>query len=314
MKQFLSVSDVANPNQLVDQAISLKNDPFAFQHLGKNKTLGMLFFNSSLRTRMSTQKAARNLGMEVMVMNVTQDSWQIETEEGAIMNADKAEHIMEAAAVMGQYCDILGVRSFPGLQDREKDYSEHLIKSFVKYAGVPIVSLESATLHPLQSLADLITLKEHLPKNKPKVVLTWAPHIKALPQAVSNSFSEWVQKTDVDFTITHPEGMELSDEFTKGAKIEYDQQKALEDADFVYVKNWSSYIHYGKVHHAPDWIIDEAKMAVTNDAKVMHCLPVRRNVVISDEVMNSKNALMIEQANNRTFSAQIVLKEILQHL
>ncbi|MEP4534259.1 MAG: N-acetylornithine carbamoyltransferase [Cyclobacteriaceae bacterium] len=314
MKQFLSVSDVANPNQLVDQAISLKNDPFAFQHLGKNKTLGMLFFNSSLRTRMSTQKAARNLGMEVMVMNVTQDSWQIETEEGAIMNADKAEHIMEAAAVMGQYCDILGVRSFPGLQDREKDYSEHLIKSFVKYAGVPIVSLESATLHPLQSLADLITLKEHLPKYKPKVVLTWAPHIKALPQAVSNSFSEWVQKTDVDLTITHPEGMELSDEFTKGAKIEYDQQKALEDADFVYVKNWSSYIHYGKVHHAPDWIIDEAKMAVTNDAKVMHCLPVRRNVVISDEVMNSKNALMIEQANNRTFSAQIVLKEILQHL
>lgn len=314
MKQFLSVSDVANPNQLVDQAISLKTDPFAFQHLGKNKTLGMLFFNSSLRTRMSTQKAARNLGMEVMVMNVTQDSWQIETEEGAVMNADKAEHIMEAAAVMGQYCDILGVRSFPGLQDREKDYSEHLIKSFVKYAGVPIVSLESATLHPLQSLADLITLKEHLPKHKPKVVLTWAPHIKALPQAVSNSFSEWVQKTDVDFTITHPEGMELSDEFTKGAKIEYDQQKALEDADFVYVKNWSSYIHYGKVHHAPDWIIDEAKMAVTNEAKVMHCLPVRRNVVISDEIMNGKNALMIEQANNRTFSAQIVLKEILQHL
>ncbi|MEO9474231.1 MAG: N-acetylornithine carbamoyltransferase [Cyclobacteriaceae bacterium] len=314
MKQFLSVSDVANPNQLVDQAISLKNDPFAFQHVGKNKTLGMLFFNSSLRTRMSTHKAARNLGMEVMVMNVTQDSWQIETEEGAIMNADKAEHIMEAAAVMGQYCDILGVRSFPGLQDRDKDYSEHLIKSFVEYAGVPIVSLESATLHPLQSLADMITLKEHLPKHKPKVVLTWAPHIKALPQAVSNSFSEWVQKTDVDFTITHPEGMDLSDEFTKGAKIEYDQQKALEDADFVYVKNWSSYIHYGKVHDAPEWIIDEAKMAVTNEAKVMHCLPVRRNVVISDEVMNSKNALMIEQANNRTFSAQIVLKEILQHL
>ncbi|MEP1892151.1 MAG: acetylornithine carbamoyltransferase, partial [Cyclobacteriaceae bacterium] len=240
--------------------------------------------------------------------------WQIETEEGAIMNADKAEHIMEAAAVMGQYCDILGVRSFPGLQDRDKDYSEHLIKSFVEYAGVPIVSLESATLHPLQSLADMITLKEHLPKHKPKVVLTWAPHIKALPQAVSNSFSEWVQKTDVDFTITHPEGMDLSDEFTKGAKIEYDQQKALEDADFVYVKNWSSYIHYGKVHDAPEWIIDEAKMAVTNEAKVMHCLPVRRNVVISDEVMNSKNALMIEQANNRTFSAQIVLKEILQHL
>lgn len=314
MKQFLSVNDVLDPNELVEKAISLKKDPFAFQQLGKNKTLGMLFFNSSLRTRMSTQKAAKNLGMEVMVMNVTQDSWQIETEEGAIMNGDKAEHIMEAAAVMGQYCDILGVRSFPGLKDRELDYSEHLIQSFVKYAGVPIVSLESATLHPFQSLADLITIKEHQKTKRPKVVLSWAPHIKALPQAVANSFSEWIQKTDVDFVITHPEGLELAEKFADPALIEYNQQKALEGADFVYVKNWSSYIDYGKIVNKPDWIINEEKIALTNNARVMHCLPVRRNVVISDEVMNSKNALMIEQANNRTYSAQIVLKEILQHL
>ncbi len=314
MKQFLSVNDVLDPNELVEKAISLKKDPFAFQQLGKNKTLGMLFFNSSLRTRMSTQKAAKNLGMEVMVMNVTQDSWQIETEEGAIMNGDKAEHIMEAAAVMGQYCDILGVRSFPGLKDRELDYSEHLIQSFVKYAGVPIVSLESATLHPFQSLADLITIKEHQKTKRPKVVLSWAPHIKALPQAVANSFSEWIQKTDVDFVITHPEGLELAEKFADPALIEYNQQKALEGADFVYVKNWSSYIDYGKIVNKPDWIINEEKIALTNNARVMHCLPVRRNVVISDEVMNSKNSLMIEQANNRTYSAQIVLKEILQHL
>lgn len=314
MKQFLSANDVVDHNDFVEKAIFIKKDPFAFQSLGRNKTLGMLFFNSSLRTRMSTQVAARNLGMEVMVMNVSQDSWQIETEEGAIMNGDKAEHIMEAAAVMGQYCDILGVRSFPGLKDRELDYSEHLIKSFVKYSGVPVVSLESATLHPLQSLADLITIKENLPNHKPKVVLSWAPHIKALPQAVSNSFSEWIQKSDVDFVITHPKGMDLAEKFAKNAAVEYDQEKALEGADFVYVKNWSSYIDYGKVENEPNWIIDKSKMAVTNDAKVMHCLPVRRNVVISDEVMNSKNALMIQQANNRTFSAQAVLKEMLQHL
>ncbi|WP_258104392.1 N-acetylornithine carbamoyltransferase [Marinoscillum sp. MHG1-6] len=314
MNQFLSVDDVKDPMALVNDAISLKKDPFAFQSLGKNKTMGMLFFNSSLRTRMSTQKAARNLGMDVLVMNVTQDSWQIETQEGAIMNSDKAEHIMEAAAVMGQYCDILGVRSFPGLKDREMDYSEHLIKSFVKYAGVPVVSLESATLHPLQSLADLITISEHWPKRKPKVVLTWAPHIKALPQAVSNSFSEWIQKMDVDFTITHPQGLELADKFTKNATLEYDQLKAFEGADFIYVKNWSSYQDYGKVIDQPEWIVDSAKMALTNDAKVMHCLPVRRNVVIADEVMDSENALMIEQANNRTYSAQVVLKELLQRL
>ena len=314
MKQFLSVEDVKNPNGLVQKAIELKKNPFAFQHLGKHKTLGMLFFNSSLRTRMSTQKAARNLGMEVMVMNVTQDSWQIETEEGAIMNGDKAEHIMEAAAVMGQYCDILGVRSFPGFKSRELDYSEHLIKSFVKYSGVPVISLESATLHPLQSLADLITMKEHQPAHKPKVVLSWAPHVKSLPQAVANSFSEWVQKTDVDFVITHPQGMELNEKFSGNAKIEYDQKKAFENADFVYVKNWSSYKDYGKVLDKPEWIVDEKKMALTNSGKPMHCLPVRRNVVISDGVMDSAAALMIEQANNRTYSAQVVLKEILEHL
>ncbi len=243
-----------------------------FRQLGKNKTLGMLFFNSSLRTRMSTQKAAKNLGMEVMVMNVTQDSWQIETEEGAIMNGDKAEHIMEAAAVMGQYCDILGVRSFPGFKSRELDYSEHLIKSFVKYSGVPVVSLESATVHPLQSLADLITIKENMPSHKPKVVLTWAPHVKSLPQAVANSFAEWVQKTDVDFVITHPEGMELNEKFSGSAKIEYDQKKAFENADFVYVKNWSSYKDYGKVLDKPEWIVDEEKMALTNQCQA-YALP-----------------------------------------
>jgi N-succinyl-L-ornithine transcarbamylase len=314
MKQFLSVEDVQDPNGLVTKAIELKKNPYAFQHLGKNKTLGMLFFNSSLRTRMSTQKAAKNLGMEVMVMNVTQDSWQIETEEGAIMNGDKAEHIIEAAAVMGQYCDILGVRSFPGFKSRELDYSEHLIKSFVKYSGVPIVSLESATVHPLQSLADLITIRENMPKHRPKVVLTWAPHVRSLPQAVANSFAEWVQKTDVDFVITHPEGMELHEKFSGGATIEYDQRKAFENADFVYVKNWSSYKDYGKIHDNHDWIVNEEKMTLTNNGKAMHCLPVRRNVVIADEVMDSENALMIDQANNRTYSAQVVLKEILNQL
>lgn len=312
MKHFTSVDDITDPGLLVKEAISIKKDPFAFKKLGENRTLGLLFFNSSLRTRMSTQKAAQSLGMDVIIMNVTQDSWQIEMEEGVVMNGGKAEHVKEAAAVMGSYCDILGIRSFPGLVDREEDYNEKILGSFIKYAGVPIVSLESATLHPLQSLADLLTIEEFKKKDKPKVVLTWAPHIKALPQAVPNSFAEWMVKADYDFVITHPEGMELNEKFTVGATINHNQEEALKDADFVYVKNWSSYKDYGKVKDAPGWLINNEKLAVTSQAKVMHCLPVRRNVVIADEVLDGPNSIVIPQANNRVYAAQAVLKSILE--
>lgn len=312
MKHFLSVTDVHDLPRLIQDGLMIKKTPFAEQHLGKNKMLGLLFFNSSLRTRMSTQKAARNLGMDVMVMNVGQDSWQIETEEGVIMNGDKAEHIKEAAAVMGQYCDILGVRSFPGLTNREKDYSEHLMHCFVKYAGVPILSLESATLHPLQSLADMMTIEEQKIR-RPKVVMTWAPHVKALPQAVPNSFAEWMIRMDAEFVITHPQGLELNERYTKGAIVEHNQDKALENADFVYVKNWSSYTDYGKIGQGADWTFTEKKLKLTNDARVMHCLPVRRNVVIADEILDGPNSIVIEQANNRTYAAQVVLKELLKN-
>ncbi len=312
MKHFLSVNDVLELPKLIQDGLKIKRTPFADQQLGTNKMLGLLFFNSSLRTRMSTQKAAKNLGMEVMVMNVGQDSWQIETEEGVIMNGDKAEHIKEAAAVMGQYCDILGVRSFPSLTNREKDYSEHLMHSFVKYAGVPILSLESATLHPLQSLADMMTIEEHKIK-RPRVVLTWAPHVKALPQAVPNSFAEWMVRMDAEFVITHPKGLELNERYTLGAVVEHNQDKALEKADFVYVKNWSSYADYGKIGQGADWTFTEKKLKLTNDAKVMHCLPVRRNVVIADEILDGPNSIVIQQANNRTYAAQVVLKELLKN-
>ncbi|WP_421870482.1 N-acetylornithine carbamoyltransferase [Marinoscillum sp.] len=312
MQHFTSVQDVADPMVLVKKALAIKKDPFANKALGLNKTLGLLFFNSSLRTRMSSQKAASNLGMDVIVMNVTQDSWQIEMEDGVVMNGGTAEHIREAAAVMGQYCDILGVRSFPSLSDRDADYSEKIMNAFKAHAGCPIVSLESATLHPLQSLADLITIAEFKKVEKPKVVLTWAPHIKSLPQAVPNSFAQWLTQTDYDFTIAQPEGFELSEQFTKGAKIEHNQEAALKGADFVYVKNWSSFHDYGKVGTNGDWLVNQAKLANTNEAKVMHCLPVRRNVVIADDVLDSEHSIVIPQAGNRVYSAQAVFQEILE--
>jgi N-succinyl-L-ornithine transcarbamylase len=312
MKNFTSYKDVYNVPQLVSEALMMKKSPYSDKHIGKNKTLGLLFFNSSLRTRLSTQKAAQNLGMDVMVMNVGADSWQLEMKEGVIMNGDKAEHIMEAAAVIGQYCDIVGVRSFPGLKDRDEDYSETILNQFLKYTGKPIISLESATRHPLQSLTDLITIEEYKKVKKPKVVLTWAPHVKALPHCVSNSFAEWMAHADVDFTITQPEGYELNEEFTQGVNIEYNQEKAFEGADFIYAKNWSSFKEYGKILDVKkDWQITQTKMALTNNAKFMHCLPVRRNVVVEDAVLNSDQSIVIQQAGNRLWAAQVVLKQML---
>ena len=312
MQKFTSVNDVTDINQLVREALELKDKPYSLNHIGKNKTLGLLFLNSSLRTRLSTQKAAMNLGMSVMVINMDKEGWALETEEGVIMNGSNVEHIKEAAAVIGQYCDIIGIRSFPKLLNKEEDYSETILNSFIKYSKVPVISLECATLHPLQSLADLITIQEwKSDKLKPKVVLTWAPHIKALPQAVPNSFSEWMCKADVDFTITHPKGYELCEDYTKGAKIEYNQQKALERADFIYVKNWSSYSDYGKVFHdGKDWMLNSERLG-SNSSKLMHCLPVRRGVELADELLDGTNALHIQQAGNRVYAVQAVLKRML---
>ncbi len=314
MKQFLSIDDVTDPMALVNDALALKKDPFSNQKIGANKVLGLIFFNPSLRTRMSTVKAAYNLGMKVMVLNVSSDSWQLEMEDGTIMDQGKAEHIQEAAAVIGGYCDVLGLRSFPSLTDREKDYSEQVLTNFVKYSGVPIINMESATLHPLQSLADWMTITELKIVEKPKVVLSWAPHISALPQAVPNSFAQWMSKAPVDLVITHPEGMELDEQFTNGTQVEYDQQTALEEADFVYVKNWSSFSHYGQVYRDPSWMLTLEKMKMTNNAKVMHCLPVRRNVVVADDVLDSQHSIVLQQAKNREFSAQAVIQNILQEL
>lgn len=312
MKHFLSIKDVTDLPQLISSGIAAKKDPFADQTLGKNKTIGLLFFNSSLRTRISTQKAAQNLGLNVITMNVGQDGWGLEMEEGVIMNGDKAEHVKEAAAVIGSYCDIIGIRSFAGLQDREKDYSEIVFQQFKKYAQVPIINLESATRHPLQSLADCITIEEFKLKKRPKVVLTWLPHFKALPQAVANSFCEWMNPMDVDFVITHPEGYDLSPDFVGRGQVIYDQDKALEGADFVYGKNWSSFNSYGQVLNTdPSWMITEAKMALTDNGKFMHCLPVRRNMKVADEVLDGPRSLVIEQAANREWSAQAALKEVL---
>lgn len=315
MKLFSSVHDVKDINALVSEALKLKQSPYAFQHLGKNKTIGLVFLNPSLRTRMSTQKAAFNLGMNVMVLNVDKEGWALELQDGAIMNKGTVEHIREAAAVMGQYVDIIGVRSFPGLKDREEDYNEAIFNKFVKYCGVPVVSLESATRHPLQSLADLVTIEELKTRERPKVVLTWAPHIKPLPQAVPNSFAEWMCKADVDFVITHPKGYELNTDFTNGATIINDQQEALKDADFIYVKNWSAYEPYGKV--LPDnenWMLTAESLKNTNNAKVMHCLPVRRNLELSDEILDGPNSLVVHEAGNRVWAAQAVLKEMLENL
>ncbi|MDX2306427.1 MAG: N-acetylornithine carbamoyltransferase [Microscillaceae bacterium] len=314
MRHFTALSDVEDFPGLLHRAQEIKKNPFHKNHLGKFKTLGLVFFNASLRTRLSTQKAAQNLGLSVIVLNVTADSWKMETEMGVVMNADKAEHIKDAIGVMGLYCDIIGVRAFANLTDQEEDYSEQILLSFVQYAGIPVVSLESAIRHPLQSFADLITIEEYRRKNHPKVVLTWAPHPKALPQAVANSFVEWIKALDCEFVVTHPKGYELAPEFSREVHIEYDQNKALEDADFVYVKNWSSYTHYGQVLSQDiDWMVTPEKMQLTNQGYFMHCLPVRRNVVVSDAVIDGAQSLVLPQAANRVFSAQAVLEAILEH-
>ncbi|HJS01159.1 MAG TPA: hypothetical protein VJ780_09510 [Flavobacterium sp.] len=315
MNRFFSVNDITDLHTTIKEAIALKKAPQQNNHLGKGKTIGLVFLNSSLRTRLSTQKASQNLGLHTIILNANQEAWTWEFEDGAIMNGNTIEHVKDAANVLSQYCDIIGIRCFAGLTNKEDDISEKVYTLFEKYATVPVVSLESATLHPLQSLADCITIEEHLPKDKkPKVVLTWAPHIKPIPHAVGNSFAQWMNATDYEFVITHPEGYELDTEFTKDAKIEYNQEKALENADFVYVKNWSSFKDYGKIIPVDeDWLLTNDKLKTSNNAKIMHCLPVRRNVEISDEVLDSENSLVYQQANNRTFAAQIILQKILEN-
>ena len=313
MKNYTSVKDIPSIKEAIKTAFEVKKNQFGFQHLGKNKTMVLVFFNSSLRTRLSTQKAAMNMGMNTMVMNVNGDSWQLESELGVIMDGDKPEHLLEAIPVIGNYCDIIGVRAFARFENKEDDYSEKIINQFVEYAGVPVVSMEGATRHPLQSFADLLTIEEFKTKERPKVVLTWAPHPKALPQAVANSFVEWMRETDYELVVTHPEGYELAPEFMGNVKVEYDQKKAFEGADFIYAKNWSSYNDYGKVLSKDmSWTVNEEKMALTNNAKFMHCLPVRRNVVVSDGVIDSENSIVIEQAANREVTAQAVIKMILE--
>ncbi len=316
MKQFISVEDVPGVPRLVDIALDYKQNPFRDKSLGTNKTLGMIFLNPSLRTRLSTQVAAKNLGMEAVVFNIDKEGWQLEMNDGAIMSGNTTEHVKEAAAVMGQYFDIMAIRTFPGLKNKEEDYTEKYINQFIKYAGVPVVSLESATLHPLQSLTDVITIREHWKETrKPKVVMTWAPHVKALPQAVPNSFAQWMNAWgEADFVITHPKGYELDPKFSGNAPIEYNQDKALEGADFVYVKNWSSYSDYGNIISTDSsWMVTNQKLLDTAQAKVMHCLPVRRNVVIADEVLDGPQSIVIKQAGNRVWAAQAVLSEILKN-
>ena len=315
MKLLSSVNDVTDINALVAEALQLKQNPYAHQHLGKNKTIGLIFLNPSLRTRMSTQKAALNLGMNVMVLNIDKEGWALELRDNVVMNGTTVEHIREAAAVMGQYVDIMGVRSFPGLKNRDEDYSEVIFNKFVEYCGVPVLSLESATRHPLQSLADLITITELKTKPRPKVVLTWAPHIKPLPQAVPNSFAEWMCRADVDFTITHPKGFELSTDFTQGATITHNQDEALAGADFIYVKNWSAYEPYGSIVPGnEDWMLTNERLHISNKAKVMHCLPVRRNLELSDEILDGPHSIVVHEAANRVWAAQAVLKQMLENI
>ncbi len=334
MKNFISVNDVVDINALVAKALAFKKNPFASRNLGADKRIGLLFLNPSLRTRLSTQVAAKNLGMEAIVFNVDKEGWALEFEEGAIMSGNTVEHVKDAAPILGQYFDILCIRTFPSLKNREDDYSELVMNSFVQYAGVPIISLESATLHPLQSLTDILTIKESLnnrnlaliagssnnpllgdggSNSRPKIVLTWAPHVKPLPQCVANSFAQWVNAWgEADFVITHPEHYELSEQYTKGATIITSQNEALKDADFVYVKNWSTYNDYGKIYsNDPAWMLTEDKIKLTSNAKVMHCLPVRRNVELSDEILDSANSLVTKQAGNRVWAAQAVISEIL---
>ena len=317
MKHFTSITQLGDLKDALAAAKYVKENPFADQELGRNKTLLMIFFNSSLRTRLSTQKAALNLGMNVIVLDVNQGAWKLETERGVIMAGDKPEHLLEAIPVMGSYCDIIGVRAFAGLQDRDYDYNEVIINQFIQYSGKPVFSMEAATRHPLQTLADILTIEEHKTKDRPKVVMTWAPHPKALPQAVPNSFAEGINMTDYDFVITHPHGYELDPAFTGRAKIEYDQKKAFEGADFIYAKNWSAYSgeNYGKVLCTDrDWTVDSEKMALTDNAFFMHCLPVRRNMIVSDDVIESPRSLVIPEAANRVVSAQTILKSILMDI
>lgn len=312
MKQFTSVHDLPNLHAAVSQALALKHAPFAFERLGRRKTLGLVFFNPSLRTRMSTQKAAQNLGMHTIVLNTGQDSWALEMQDGTVMNGTAVEHIREAAAVMGEYCDIIGVRSFAGLHDRDRDYADEVLHKMIAYSGRPVVSLESATRHPLQSFADLVTIEELKTTERPKVVLTWAPHPKALPQAVANSFAEWMRHADVDFVVTHPEGYELAEEFTQGVRITHDQAEAFDGADFIYAKNWSSYTHYGEViSQDTAWMVTQEKMARTANARFLHCLPVRRNMIVEDAVLDSPASAVIQQAGNRVYAAQTVLHAML---
>lgn len=318
MNTFMNVEDLGNLQEALAEAMEIKKNRFAYQHLGKNKTLLMIFFNNSLRTRLSTQKAAMNLGMNVIVLDVNAGAWKLETERGVIMDGDKSEHLLEAIPVMASYCDIIGVRSFAGLTDRKYDYEETVFQQFVKHSGKPVFAMETATVHPLQAFADLITIEEHKTKKRPKVVLTWAPHCKAVPQAVPNSFAEWMNKADVDFVITHPHGYELDPKFTGSARVEYDQMKALEGADFVYAKNWScpgvtNPEDYGKILPKDmAWTIDEKHMAVTDNGKFMHCLPVRRGLIVTDDVIESPNSLVIPEAANREISAEVVIKRMLE--
>jgi N-succinyl-L-ornithine transcarbamylase len=315
VRTYTNINDLDNLQNTVQEALALKNKPLEFQQLGNGKTICLLFFNNSLRTRLSTQKAAQNLGLNTIVMNFGAEGWQLEYEDGIIMDQNKAEHVKEAAQVISQYCDIIAIRAFASLDDKNKDLAEEILTNFQKYANVPIVNMESSVGHPLQALADAITLEEHKVHHKPKVVLSWAPHPKALPHAVANSFVQMMHLQNADFVITHPKGYELDPNITKNTAIEYDQEKAFKNADFVYVKNWSTFRDYGKViSQNKDWMITKDKMNLTNRGKFMHCLPVRRNVVVTDEVLDSENSLVIEQANNRTFAAQIVLKKILKNI
>lgn len=317
MRNFISVKDIGNLDNAVKEALEIKADRYRFCELGRNKTLMMVFFNSSLRTRLSTQKAALNLGMNVIVLDINQGAWKLETERGVIMDGDKPEHILEAIPVMGSYCDVIGVRSFARFESKKDDYDEVILNQFIKHSCRPVFSMEAATRHPLQSFADLITIEEHKTKARPKVVMTWAPHPKALPQAVPNSFAEWMNATDYEFVITHPKGYELDPEFVGNARVEYDQMKAFEGADFIYAKNWSAYTgdNYGKILSTDrSWTVSERQMAVTDNAFFMHCLPVRRNMIVTDEVIDSPRSLVIPEAANREISATVVLKRILEGL
>jgi N-succinyl-L-ornithine transcarbamylase len=315
MQTFTSVKDLGDLKQALAEAAEVKKNRYAWKHLGENRTLMLVFFNSSLRTRLSTQKAATNLGLNVIVLDINQGAWKLETERGVVMDGDRAEHILEAVPVMGCYCDLIGVRSFAQFENKSDDYTEKILNQFIRYSGKPVFSMESATVHPLQAFADLITIEEYRETARPKVVLSWAPHVRALPQAVPNSFADFMNESDVEFVITHPEGYELAEQFVRGARIEYDQRKAFAGADFIYAKNWSAYAdpHYGQIISKDmDWTVDTAKMSLTNNAYFMHCLPVRRNMIVSDDVIESPRSIVIPEAANREISAQVVLKRMLE--